>query len=124
MAETNQFMETMRDKLLGKEFYVILSKAEAPREEIVKIMPEHFHYQIDLEKSGTLFAAGPLADRDGPTRGLIVVRAASFDEAEKIANSDPLHKAGLRSFTLEKWTVNEGNYTLTVNYSDQSVTIG
>jgi hypothetical protein len=51
------------------------------------------------------------------------LRAHSFEEARAIADADPLHKAGLRSYTLMSWTVNEGSYAVRVNYSDQSITI-
>jgi hypothetical protein len=51
------------------------------------------------------------------------LRAGSFAEAEAIANEDPLHKAGLRTFTLQKWRVNEGRITVTVDFSDQTMKI-
>ena len=37
-----------------------------------------------------------------------------------MADSDPFHKSGLRSYTLRRWTGNEGSYRLRVNYSDLS----
>lgn len=54
---------------------------------------------------------------------MFVLRAKSFGEAEAIAWGDPLHEAGLRTFTIQRWRVNEGSYTVTVNYSDQSAKI-
>ena len=53
----------------------------------------------------------------------VVLRAGSFEEAEAIAKEDPLHKAGLRTFTLQKWRVNEGRITVTVDFSDQTMKI-
>ncbi len=71
-----------------------------------------------------MFAAGPMMNEDGtPAGGLIVIRAKDFAAAREIADADPFHLAGLRSYTLRRWTVNEGSYSLRVNYSDQSVTI-
>jgi hypothetical protein len=52
---------------------------------------------------------------------MFVLRANSFDEAEAIAKEDPLHKAGLRTFTLQKWRLNEGRITITVDFSDQKM---
>ncbi len=44
-----------------------------------------------------------------------------------LANQVRLEKEGimfnLRSYTLMRWTINEGSYGVRVNYSDQSVTI-
>ena len=69
--------------------------------------------------------AGPLypAGSANPEAGMFVIRAKSFEEAEAIIREEPLHKAGLRQYTLQKWRLNEGSYTVTVNYSDQSVQI-
>ena len=60
---------------------------------------------------------------DKPEAGMFVLRAASFEEAAAIADDDPLHKAGVRTYTLQKWRVNEGSITITVNYSDQTAKI-
>jgi hypothetical protein len=52
--------------------------------------------------------------------GLIISRAKDFAEAKAIANSDSFDNTGLRSYTLWRWTVNEGSDSLRVNYSDQT----
>lgn len=109
---------------LGKQLYVIFTKPVAPREALDKVLPQHLEHQVKLEKSGIMFAAGPMVNEDGSTAGgLIVIRADSFAAAKAIADSDPYHRAGLRTYTLTRWTVNEGAYTVRINYSDQSVAI-
>ena len=116
---------SMTHDFLGKELYVIFSTPLKPREELAPVLPEHLAHQVAIEKKGILFGAGPMFE-DGaksPIRGMIIVRAANFDEARAIAESDPFHKAGLRSVTVEKWVMNDGSYTVTVNYSDQTATI-
>lgn len=111
-------------KLLGKEMYLIVTRpVRSP--EIEKRLADHIAHQIDMEKRGIMFAAGPLYSRGSniPEAGMFVLRASSFEEAEGLAKEDPLHKAGLRTFTLQKWRVNEGSITITVNYSDSSAKI-
>ncbi len=110
---------------LGKELYVIFTIPNATREEMMPVMPDHLARQVELEKQGILFAAGPMFEEGGkaPVRGMVIVRANSFDEARAIADADPFHKAGLRTYTLDRWVVNEGSYTVNVKYSDQSMTL-
>ena len=101
---------------------MIVTTPVAPREELDKMLAEHLAHQIKLEKQGIMFAAGPLTGEDGDrVGGMIVIRAESFAAARAIADSDPYHKAGLRNYTLTRWTVNEGSYGIRVNYSDQTV---
>jgi uncharacterized protein YciI len=102
----------------------VVTTPTAPREKPEPLIPAHLANQVRLEKEGIMFAAGPLTKEDGTRHGgMFVLRANSFAEARAIADADPLHKAGLRTYTLMRWTVNEGSYTVRVNYSDQSVTI-
>ena len=110
---------------LGKELYVIFIVPNATREEMMPVMPDHLARQVELEAKGILFAAGPMFEEGGqaPVRGMVVIRANSFEEAKEIADADPFHQAGLRTYTLDRWVVNEGSYTVNVKYSDQSMTL-
>jgi uncharacterized protein len=124
MADAKSDVHPMTDKFLGKEMYLVVTRpVRSP--EIEQRLNDHLNHQIKLEKEGVLFAAGPLYPRGAniPEAGMFVLRANSFEEAEAIANTDPLHAAGLRTYTLQKWRVNEGSFTVTVNYSDQTMTI-
>ena len=124
MATPEQQHHDLTKSFLGKNFYVIVTTPVAPRAELDKMLAEHLAHQVRLEKQGIMFAAGPLTGEDGArVGGMIVIRADSFAAARTIADSDPYHKAGLRKYTLTRWTVNEGSYGLRVNYSDQTVTI-
>lgn len=113
------------EAMLRKELYVIFTRAVAPREQIMELLPKHLERQVELEKKGILFAAGPMdAEEDGkPRTGMIIVRAGSFDEAREIAMGDPFHAQGLREFEIWKWSMNEGSFTVTINYSDQTAAV-
>jgi uncharacterized protein YciI len=124
MTNSEQQQHDLTKSFLRKELYVIVTTPVAPREELDKLLPQHLAHQIRLEKQGIMFAAGPLTGEDGArVGGMIVIRAESFAAARAIADSDPYHRAGLRTYTLTRWTVNEGSYGVRVNYSDQTVTI-
>ena len=113
------------DTMLRKDLYVIFTKPVAPREEIRKILPEHLKMQLELEKKGILFAAGPMdpLDKTKKRTGMIIVRANSFEEADEIAKNDPMHTSGVREYEIWNWSLNEGSFNVTINYSDQSVLI-
>ena len=116
---------TDTDKMLRKELYVIFTRPVAPREELMKLLPQHLARQVELEKQGVLFAAGPMESRDDDKvrTGMIIVRASSFEEADEIAKAAPFHAAGLREYEIWNWSMNEGSLTVTINYSDQSAAV-
>ena len=70
---------------------------------------------------------GPFADdteTEWSGEGMIIVRAASLADAVAIANADPMHSAGVRSFRVRPWLLNEGSYTVTVRYSEAFRAVG
>ncbi|OWU83146.1 hypothetical protein ATO6_20065 [Oceanicola sp. 22II-s10i] len=108
--------------LRSLELYAIeTSPARSDRTRAV--LPDHIRHQIELEQRGILFSAGPLFEEgsDIPVAGLIVIRAQDFEEARAIADSDPFHAQGIRSYTIRKWVVNEGSFQQTIRLSNQSV---
>jgi uncharacterized protein YciI len=124
MADKLSDVHPTTTKFLGKEMYLVVTRpVRSP--EIEKMLKAHLDHQVELEKRGIMFAAGPLYPRGSelPEAGMFVLRAKSFEEADAIAREDPLHKAGLRTYTIQKWRVNEGRITVTVDFSDQTMTI-
>jgi len=112
------------DQVLGMQLYIlIVSPLRAAGGE--KAFLAHMKHQVDLERRGIMFGAGPLqdSDKDGPTRGMIVIRAKSFEDARRIAATDPYIKAGARKYKLYRWNLNEGTMTFRVNYTGQTVKI-
>ncbi len=62
--------------------------------------PQHMDFLIQKEKEGKIFARGRFSEGKG---GLVVYIAESFDEATKIAESDPLVVFGARTLDLYEW---------------------
>jgi uncharacterized protein YciI len=124
-ASGEQRIQELTARMLRKRLYVVLSKGAATPDQIGAVLPRHLEYMIGLERQGVLFASGPLADGEGRTRGdgLTILRAASAEDARRIAEADPFVIDKLRSFELREWTLMEGSVGLTVNFSDQSVAI-
>jgi uncharacterized protein YciI len=105
---------------LGKELWVIFSDPAEKAGDRRAVYPQHIAHQYDLEARGILFAAGPFLDETGKPRGpgMIIIRAKDEAEARAIADSDPFHVQGYRTYRLERWRLNEGTFGLRVNYSN------
>lgn len=106
--------------MLRKQLYVIFTRPTQGLEPIMANLKEHLDFQMDLERRGLMFAAGPHwndEETGWEGDGMVVVRAASLAEARKIADSDPMHKSGARSYTVRPWLINEGTITVKLDYS-------
>lgn len=112
---------------LNLELYVYETRLAGSPELMLSQLGPHLDYQVQLQEDGILFGAGPMQEEGealGPPKaGMIIVRASSFEEAKAIADADPMHSSGARTYTLRKWTLNEGSLDLTVKFSGQSVSI-
>lgn len=109
--------------MLQKQLYVILTTPTNGLDPIFAGMEEHLAFQVALETEGVLFAAGPLwTDDENSWRGegMVVVRAGSVAEATAIAERDPMHRSGARSFRVRPWMINEGQLRVRLDFSTQT----
>lgn len=110
---------------LALKLYVVIT-SPAPGGDLGASRKDHLAHQKALERAGVLFGAGPLLTADGlygEGEGMIIIRASSVDEALRIAESDPMHKSGARTFTLRPWILNEGALDVRLHLSDQSAAV-
>lgn len=109
--------------MLQKQMYVVFTKPTGSLSTVLAHLDEHLAFQVDLERRGIMFGAGPFWSDDGnwEGEGMVIIRAGSLEEAREIAESDPMHRAGARSFTVRSWMMNEGTFSLRFSYSDQKV---
>ncbi len=106
---------------LQKQMYVYFTTPTGGLGPVLENLKEHLTFQNDLERRGIMFGAGPHWSDDEKTwegDGMVIVRAGSLAEAREIAESDPMHKCGARSFTVRPWLMNEGTVTIKVTFSD------
>lgn len=110
-------------QMLQKQLYAIFTSPTGGLENVFAQMEEHLRFQVSLEREGIMFAAGPLWSDDEQNwtgEGLVVVRAASVQEAHAIAERDPMHQSGARRFHIRPWMVNEGSLRLRLDFSSQT----
>jgi len=111
---------------LALELYAVQSEPAAAPEVMKQRLPEHLAYQAEQEKLGNLVMAGPMSDASGEMMegvGLIIYRAKSLAAAKSLAEKDPMHSTGTRTFSIRRWLVNEGSLSLNVKLSSQSVSL-
>lgn len=109
--------------MLQKQLYAVFTKPVNGLGPILETIEAHLAFQVELEKEGLLYAAGPMwsdAEDTWEGEGLVVVRAGSRAEAIAIAERDPMHKSGARTFTVRPWMINEGSVTVRLDYSSQT----
>jgi len=107
-----------------KQLYVVFTTPTSGLDPVLKNIEEHLKFQVDLEKRGIMFGAGPFWDDDGQNwsgDGMVIIRAESLAAARRIAEQDPMHKSGARKFTIRPWLLNEGTLTLRLNFSEQKL---
>lgn len=113
-------------EMLQKQLYVIFTTPTDGLEAVFTVLEDHLAFQVSLEKEGTMYAAGPMWSDDEESwegDGMVVIRAKNRTEAIAIAERDPMHKSGARSFTVRPWLINEGSITIRLDNSDQSFEI-
>lgn len=105
---------------LALELFVVETTPAKATEDVKANLSDHLAYQRQLEEQGVLVLAGPLSDPTGEIMvgaGLVIYRANSLQEARDLADADPMHTSGARSYTLRKWLVNEGSLSINVGLS-------
>lgn len=112
---------------LALELFVVESTPSEEGPAVPAVLPDHLAYQREMEIAGHLAFAGPLSDLTGEVMegtGMIVYRAESLEAARILAEGDPMHKRGARTYVIRRWLINEGSLSLSVGLSTSTVTLG
>jgi len=87
--------------MLQKQLYAIFTTPTDGLGPVFANIENHLAFQVQLEQDGIMYAAGPLWTDDEQSwegEGMVVVRAESRAAAIAIAERDPMHTSGARSF--------------------------
>ncbi|MET1415449.1 YciI family protein [Roseibium sp. HPY-6] len=106
--------------MLQKQLFVVFTSPTNGMGPVMENIEEHLKFQVDLEQRGIMLGAGPFWADDEHTwngEGMVIIRADSLAHAREIAETDPMHSSGARSFTIRPWLLNEGRITVEVNFS-------
>tara|TARA_R110000744_G_scaffold139503_1_gene250588 strand:+ start:46 stop:450 length:405 start_codon:yes stop_codon:yes gene_type:complete len=111
--------------MLQKQLYAIFTTPTDGLGPVFANIENHLAFQVKLEQDGIMYAAGPLWTDDEQSwegEGMVVVRAESRAAAIAIAERDPMHTSGARSFKVRPWLINEGSITVRLDNSTQKFT--
>jgi uncharacterized protein YciI len=114
--------------LLGRDYWLLLSTPRTDldvatlKELVQQHLADHVAWLLGLEAAGVLFVSGPLLSGPGvgPGSGVTVLRADSEADARKLALEDPFVVAGLRTFAVHQWRLNEGSMGVRVSFGTGS----
>ncbi len=118
-VEASKIIESSAPSL-RMQLYVVTSTANS-LDAVKQNLAEHRTYLRSLEDQNVLFGAGPLWTEDGQYfegDGMLIYRAASVEEATAIAQDDPMHTSGARTFRIRPWLLNDGSITIRVALSE------
>jgi uncharacterized protein YciI len=114
--------------LLGRDYWLVRS---APRPgstaaEIAAHAADHVAWLLKLEADAQVFLSGPLTSGPGvaPGAGVTVLRADTAQDAAAIAATDPFVLAGLRTFEVFGWRLNEGAVSIQLSLGTGRYTWG
>jgi uncharacterized protein YciI len=105
---------------LARRLFAVFTTPVNGLSPVMQNLQAHLRYQVELEHKGVMFAAGPLLTDDGEYgegEGMFIYRASSLAEAQSIAEADPMHSSGARSFRIRPWILNEGKITISADLS-------
>ncbi len=85
-------------------YFIALRRPVAPREQWTTSLDTHLTWMKQQHEAGTILLSGPSPDR---SLGIYLIKAASREEAERIASGDPYTAAGHTTFELIEWEIHQ-----------------
>lgn len=96
---------------LMQQYYVVFLKAGENRSqdslETARLMEQHLAHLNRMYEEGYSSLTGPMGD-DGELRGIVVYNTPTLQEADSLANMDPMVKAGRLKVEVHPWWTAKG----------------
>lgn len=87
-------------------------RVDPPPPGIEKLQQAHLAHLTRMGEEGKMVLAGPFGDQQDPSlRGMCLYRVASIEEARRLAEADPMVKAGWLKVEVMTWYVEKGYVT-------------
>ncbi|MDQ3264808.1 MAG: YciI family protein [Myxococcota bacterium] len=84
-------------------------RVDPPPPGIEKLQQAHLAHLTRMGEEGKMVLAGPFGDQQDPSyRGMCLYRVASIEEARRLAEADPMVKAGWLKVEVMTWYVEKG----------------
>ena len=128
MTSDDPTLEQLLANLRGIQLYMVRMEMAEPVDDPLPVLLPHLRDHIlwlrDQERGGVLFLSGANRDEVGwDGSGVAVLRAGSRAEAVAIAETEPFHRAGVRTNTVHGWSLNEGNLQVSLRLFDDAFAI-
>ncbi|MBI2519957.1 MAG: hypothetical protein HYV97_06060 [Bdellovibrio sp.] len=79
-------------------YVILLTRTDTPFSE--SLIRRHVEYLRELERKEQLVLCGPFTDYSG---GMVIIKAASLEEAQNIVGHDPFVSEGAETFEIRTW---------------------
>lgn len=80
--------------------YVILLSVRPDQRPTEALIRAHVAHLKELDQQGKYVLGGPFQDYKG---GMMIIKAASYEEAKRIAERDPFITEGYETYELRTW---------------------
>ncbi|MBI4676122.1 MAG: hypothetical protein HY748_00900 [Elusimicrobia bacterium] len=90
--------QAAKDEGRWTRYVITLIRTDKPMTEA--LVRKHVAHLKELDRQGRLVLCGPFQDHKG---GMVIVKAASLDDAVGIAKADPFVREGAETYELRAW---------------------
>ena len=113
-------LDELLSRLRGIQLYMIRMEMIEPTSDPMGVLMPSLHAHLlwlkAQEDAGVLFLSGSHhAGDQWDGGGTAIVRAPSLQAAQALAETEPFHRAGIRTNTAHGWRLNEGNLRISLN---------